>query len=795
MFNSAKYFILGLILTTGPRIFSQITDTIDFKKLHLKVELNTKNKQVEGEVNLIFDYKLPQDSIFLNGINMSFAEVLLNDENVEYRSTKKGLWVPLKNATLQQVNTIIVHYACNPRKGIYFIGWDSKSETAKKQIWTQGQGIDHRHWIPHRDDQTDKLITEIELSFDSKYQVLSNGILIDKQSSRKKTLWHYKMDHKHSSYLIMLAIGKYEVEKTKSKSGVVLKQYYYPERKDDYQRFYYGNEKIFDFLEEEIGVPYPWETYSQVPVQDFRHGGMENTTATIFGDFFLVDSLAFNDRNYSYVNAHELAHQWFGNMITSKNSKHHWLHEGFATYYQWRSEENLYGQDYFDWFRYKEAQLVFSANLSDDFPLGHAKAGSYRFYQKGAWVLYMLHHNLGDDDYKKVIKHYLKTNAYGIVNTDSLNSSIKEIVGVDASPFFDRWVFNNGEPEVKVKGWTAHDSLFFHITPSGDGNENFAEFSLPVQVFFTDGSTVESFVKIGDSPHTSSMLFKKEKKISHWIVNPDMKILASVTEEKAFEYSLNQFKKCSRLLDKYFALQAMREIEASAKKELLTSILQDSQEYYSLRAEALAQLLAMATKKESYAYIQTALSSADIQLQKACLKTFPEADTRLKDLARGMVHGASYELRKNALQLSVDMSRVSKNKWIEKEDFSIQPGIPGRNVEVDALLFKVVLFKDREALAQLKSRTSSDYDFMTRMNAIHNLRMMKYLDEDLLDNYFSALFDYNWKLVKSSREALLEHFKNEPDKKMILKYIDSQQSKWSDFQKRVANRTFALNKD
>ena len=309
----------------------------------------------------------------------------------------------------------------------------------------------------------------------------------------------------------MLAIGEYRYKDSKSESQVPLRQYYYADREADYPQYYFGNERIFNFLESHIGLPYPWQSYSQVPVQDFRHGGMENTTATIFGDFFLVDSIAKNDRNYSYVNAHELAHQWFGNMVTATGSEHHWLHEGFATYYQWLSEEMLYGTDFFDWMRYKEAKLVFSASMADDYPLAHPKAGSFRFYQKGGWVLYMLHQNLGDDLYRKVIKDYLLTNAYGLVDTESLNKSIKKVVGEGADAFLDLWVYNDGEPELDVKSYLRKDTLFFEITPVAGSLQSFSAYSIPIKVHFQDGSSEESFIRIGDKPHTESILIKTRK--------------------------------------------------------------------------------------------------------------------------------------------------------------------------------------------------------------------------------------------------------------------------------------------
>ena len=94
-------------------------------------------------------------------------------------------------------------------------------------------------------------------------------------------------------------------------------------------------------------MKYPWKIYRQIPVRDFLYAGMENTTSTIFSQDFVVDSIGFNDKNYINVNAHELAHQWFGDLITSQSSKHHWLQEGFATYYALLAERQLFGDDYF----------------------------------------------------------------------------------------------------------------------------------------------------------------------------------------------------------------------------------------------------------------------------------------------------------------------------------------------------------------------------------------------------------------------------------------------------------------
>ena len=138
------------------------------------------------------------------------------------------------------------------------------------------------------------------------------------------------MQQPMSSYLVALAIGKYHKRAETSKSGIPLELYYYPEDSLKFEPTYRYTKQIFGFLETEIGVPYPWQNYKQVPVKDFLYAGMENTGTTIFADSFVIDSIAFIDKNYVNVNAHELAHQWFGNLVTETSGTHHWLQEGFG---------------------------------------------------------------------------------------------------------------------------------------------------------------------------------------------------------------------------------------------------------------------------------------------------------------------------------------------------------------------------------------------------------------------------------------------------------------------------------
>jgi aminopeptidase N len=198
---------------------------------------------------------------------------------------------------------------------------------------------------------------------------------------------------------------------------------------------------MFDFLEEEIGFAYPWQNYKQVPVHDFLYAGMENTSATIFSDAFVVDSIGFNDKNYVNVNAHELAHQWFGNLVTAKSGEHHWLQEGFATYYALLAERNIFDDNHF-YFKLLESALDLGRQdiAGNGTSLLNPKSSSLTFYQRGAWVLYALRSKVGDVVFKQAVKNYLEKHQFANVKTSDFISEVESLYGKPLASFVKLWI-------------------------------------------------------------------------------------------------------------------------------------------------------------------------------------------------------------------------------------------------------------------------------------------------------------------------------------------------------------------
>ncbi|MCC9019943.1 M1 family metallopeptidase [Flavobacterium lipolyticum] len=425
-----KYTLLFFTAFT----FAQQTQFVDFKTVSGQLTVNAVEKTISGTVDYQFEILKPIDTIRIDAKNMAFSNVQIDNREAVFISTDKEL--KIVGNFQKGENHLTFQYSAKPKQALYFVNMDN----SEVQIWTQGQGRYTSNWFPSFDDVNEKVVFRLGVTYDSAYQVISNGILENKKINANQTQWQYKMEKPMSSYLLMLAIGKYDKKELKAKSRIPLEYYLENKDADRFEPTYRYSKRIFDFLEKEIGVKYPWEIYREIPVRDFLYAGMENTTSTLFATRYVVDSIGFEDRNYTNVDAHELAHHWFGDLITAESSTHHWLQEGFATYFAALAEREIYGDDFFYSKLYDTAQQIKFASRTDSIPVLNAKASSLTFYEKGAWALFALHESIGDKAFKKAIKSYLKKYAYQTVNTQNFFDEIKKVSDFDLDKFQKTWL-------------------------------------------------------------------------------------------------------------------------------------------------------------------------------------------------------------------------------------------------------------------------------------------------------------------------------------------------------------------
>ena len=426
-----------LILLFSVFSFAQQTKFVDFKSVLGKIEINPIEKSVFGEVTYEFQVTSATDTIRIDAQNMTFMNLKINNSLVNYKNSGKKIAL-FEGFTIGK-NTLTFNYLAKPKQTMYFVGADENL-----QIWTQGQGKFTSNWFPSFDDANEKVIFNLDVNFDKNFQVISNGVLVNKKVNSDTTDWQYRMKKPMSSYLLMLVIGKFEVQNEKAKNGIPLCFYIENEDFAKIEPTYRYSKTIFNFFEKEIGVKYPWEIYKQIPVRDFLYAGMENTSATVFSRDFVVDKIGFNDKNYVNVNAHELAHQWFGDLVTAESGKHHWLQEGFATYYALLAEKEVFGEDYFYFKLYSISQQLKSVSKTDTIPILNEKASSLSFYQKGAWTLHVLREGIGAKVFQKAVQNYLKKYSFKNVNTADFLDEIRKVSKYDVDAFRIKWLESPG---------------------------------------------------------------------------------------------------------------------------------------------------------------------------------------------------------------------------------------------------------------------------------------------------------------------------------------------------------------
>ncbi|WP_370228012.1 M1 family metallopeptidase [Mesoflavibacter sp.] len=443
-----RYYLLLLFTFFSCLVTAQQTDVVDFKRIKANIMHRGYENVITGHIAIDFQIKKKTDTIFLDAINTRVRDWhLYSEESKEpdYRAkifnSDNKIFI-IHNFKKNKKYKLHLDYGMTPKKAMYFVEKEEYS-----QVWTQGQGKYTSNWLPSIDDMNDKIEFDLNITYDKDYTVVANGKLTEKQINESTITWHYDMQQPMSSYLVALAIGKYDKKEITSKSGIPIQLYYYPEDSAKVEPTYRYTKQMFDFLEDEIGVQYTWQNYKQVPVKDFLYSGMENTSCTIFSDDFMIDEVGFVDKNYVNVNAHELAHQWFGDLVTETSGIHHWLQEGFATYYALLAERDIFGDDYYYWQLYqylKELEAQEQAGQST--ALQDPKSSSTTFYKKGAWVLHMLREKVGDKAFKIAVKRYLNKHAYGNVETNDFISEVEKASKMGLSNFVQVWLKNKTLP-------------------------------------------------------------------------------------------------------------------------------------------------------------------------------------------------------------------------------------------------------------------------------------------------------------------------------------------------------------
>jgi aminopeptidase N len=439
---------------------------VDVQHIKLELSVDMKLKLIKGSCITDFKGLAPSaDRVSFDAIDLKVDQVMDGSgAELRYDHSDGKLVVYLrKNLQPGEESRIVVKYTVQePRAGLYFIAPDKDYPQRPWQLWTQGQDEDNRYWFPCHDAPNEKATTEMVVTVDEAYTAISNGKLlaVTHDTMAKRRTYHWKQGIPHSSYLVTLCVGEFTeiTDSWKNSKGEEIPVSYYaiPGREKETKHCFGKTPKMMSHFSKVTGVDYPYEKYAQVVAAEFIYGGMENTSATTQTEYTLHPETLERDHSSEYLVAHELAHQWFGDLLTCKDWRHAWLNEGFATYFENVWTEFEHGRDeylmemYTNEKGYKAEAGAYQRPIVTNVYLRPSDIFDGHLYEKGGRVLHMLRKLLGDDTWWKGVNVYLTRHRESVVETVDFQRAMEEVSGRSLDWFFEQWLYKAGHPDIKA---------------------------------------------------------------------------------------------------------------------------------------------------------------------------------------------------------------------------------------------------------------------------------------------------------------------------------------------------------
>ncbi len=660
----------------------QASNTIKFDLIHTKlaVKFNWEKAYMYGKAEITLKpHFYPSNRLVLDARGMDINKVeLVGEENtaLKYDYDNEKLIVHLsKKYTDKDTLKVFIDYTAKPNelkhggsaaitddKGLYFINPKGEDKNKPQQIWTQGETQSNSAWFPTIDSPNQKSTEEIAITVANKYKTLSNGILNHSELNGDGTRTDFwALDLPHAPYLFMMAIGDFAIVKDKWKDAEV--NYYVEHKWEKYAKDIFGlTPEMIEFFSKKLGVDYVWPKYSQVVVRDYVSGAMENTTATIHGDFVyqtkreMIDGSASED-----VISHELFHHWFGDLVTCESWSNLPLNESFATYGEYLWNEYKHGNDkadeglqkdlnvYLQQVRQGQVNMVrFNYENREDMFDGNT-------YQKGGRILHMLRKYVGDDAFFASLKFYLERNKFKAVEMQQLRLAFEKVTGEDLNWFFNEWFYASGHPILNIS-YDYNDSTKNQTVTIEQMQDlsNTPLYLIPIKIdFYFDGKKETKKLVIDKQKNVFN--FKVDKKPN--LVNFDadkMLLCEKVDNHKDMNEWAYMFHHAPKYLDRYEAIKKLQK----STEEIATNTIIDalSDKYATIRRIAIRGI--KKAEKASPEKVKTKLmdlakndSNSHVRGEAiATLSKYFNADADVKQIFTNGVTDQSYYVMSKSLK-------------------------------------------------------------------------------------------------------------------------------------------------
>jgi aminopeptidase N len=608
---------------------------VSIKHLKLDLRFDYERRQVEG----VAAFTLSPINDGLTHFDLDIAEMAVKGvgltsikeggdlpRRLEFETRPEKLEIELgRPYARDETLTVEIEYSCSPRKGLFFVEPDEAYPNKPRQIWSQGENEDAHWWFPCQDVTNQKMTTEMIATVKSNFFALSNGELISVRENNGERTYHWRQSQPHPAYLVTIVIGEYEALDDDF-GGLPITYYVYKDRVREGRRLFAETPRMIEFFEGKFGYDYPYPKYAQALVDDFLFGAMENTSASTFTDRCLLDDTATIDLSYDDIVAHELAHQWWGDLVTCKDWSHIWLNESFATYSEHLWREHARGrdearfaifQDFLTYLREDRTShrrpIVFNRyRFSEDVMDRHA-------YEKGACVLDMLRWELGDDAFFRTLARYLKKHEFGNAETNDFKVAVEEATGRNLHWFFDQWLYGPGYPELEIAyEWRREQSLLKLSVKQAQGTEDGTRvFRFPVEIeVTTDEGRVSYRVMVEKADQ--DFYFPCQSKPRMVLFDKGHRIFKVMRFEKSAQELTFQLTRAEEALDR---ARAARELSAFKGAETVNALREAllGADFYGMRMAAAISLGEIGAGDARAALTDAYRLAKDSHVRRACV--------------------------------------------------------------------------------------------------------------------------------------------------------------------------------
>lgn len=607
---------------------------IDLVHLKLDVTPDFQKRTVAGTATLEFTpIGKSLSKLQLDAVDLKVTAVRGSMEVADYTATREHLTITFaKPLVVGQRCSLEIDYSAEPREGLYFRTPEMGYPAVDTHLFTQGEPQLGRHWFPSHDYPNERCTTEVICHVPADMTVLSNGRLIGEATADGLKAVHWRQEKPHVCYLITLVAGYFSKLEDLDRE-VPLAFYSQPTVAEHAVNSFRDTADIMQFFDQEIGVPFPWHKYFQVTVHDFQFGGMENTSMTTLANRTIFTDSTENIRSGRRLDAHEMAHQWFGDYVTCKDWSHLWLNESFATYYAHLYEGHKFGRDAMLYGLYYDATEKVLPKHKDRRPIVYNRYREpidqfdFRAYPKGSWVLHMLRSQLGESLFRDIVRTYLERNALTSVTTPDLVKVVEELSGRSFDRFFDQWIYHPRHPSLEVEyEWLAAQKLA-HVTvkQTQKTDDEVLLFEFPTKLrFWVDDASIDHSIDITAEKQDFYVPLAGKPSVVRF--DPDYTVLADVKFKKPDELLLAQLKNLDDVIGRIFALHALAKRETNEARKAIGEALR-TDPFYGVRIQA-AKALGKTQHEQAFAELQQAVNADDARVRQAVVEAIGKLFSR-----------------------------------------------------------------------------------------------------------------------------------------------------------------------